>query len=68
MILADTDEAYHDALERLLDVQRADFVAILEAMDALPVTVRLLDPPLHEFLPDLEALLVKEATRGAERR
>ncbi len=64
MILADTDEEYHDALERLLDAQRADFVAILEAMDALPVTVRLLDPPLHEFLPDLDALLVQEATQG----
>jgi pyruvate,orthophosphate dikinase len=64
MILADNDDAYRDALERLLDVQRADFVTILEAMDALPVTVRLLDPPLHEFLPDLEALLVKEATEG----
>jgi pyruvate,orthophosphate dikinase len=64
MILADDDAAYQEALERLLEVQRADFVDILEAMDALPVTVRLLDPPLHEFLPDLEALLVKEATEG----
>lgn len=64
MILADTDEKYHDALERLLEVQRADFVDILEAMDSLPVTVRLLDPPLHEFLPDLDALLVKEATNA----
>jgi pyruvate,orthophosphate dikinase len=64
MILATTDTQYHDALQRLLEVQRTDFVAILEAMDALPVTVRLLDPPLHEFLPDLEALLVKEATEG----
>ncbi|MBW4030262.1 MAG: pyruvate, phosphate dikinase [Acidobacteria bacterium] len=64
MILATSDDEYRDALARLLDVQRADFVAILEAMDALPVTVRLLDPPLHEFLPDLEALLVKEAREG----
>jgi pyruvate,orthophosphate dikinase len=64
MILADNDEEYRDALERLLEVQRADFVAILEVMDALPVTVRLLDPPLHEFLPDLEALLIKEAKEG----
>jgi pyruvate,orthophosphate dikinase len=64
MILATTDAEYHDALQCLLEVQRTDFVAILEAMDALPVTVRLLDPPLHEFLPDLEALLVKEATEG----
>ncbi|HEY5304316.1 MAG TPA: pyruvate, phosphate dikinase [Acidimicrobiales bacterium] len=66
MILANTDEEYHDALARLLEVQRADFVAILEAMDALPVTVRLLDPPLHEFLPDLDALVVKEATLGLD--
>ena len=64
MILATNDDEYRDALARLLDVQRADFVAILEAMDALPVTVRLLDPPLHEFLPDLEAMLVKEAREG----
>jgi len=66
MILASTDEEYQDALARLLDVQRADFVGILEAMDGLPVTVRLLDPPLHEFLPDLEALLVKEARDGLD--
>jgi pyruvate, orthophosphate dikinase len=66
MILATGDEEYHDALDRLLEVQRADFVAILEAMDGLPVTVRLLDPPLHEFLPDLEALLVKEAREGLD--
>jgi len=64
MILASNDDEYRDALEQLLYVQRADFVAILEEMDALPVTVRLLDPPLHEFLPDLEALLVKEAREG----
>ena len=41
--------------------QRSDFVGILEAMDGLPVTVRLLDPPLHEFLPDVEELLVQDA-------
>ncbi len=51
MILADTDEAEDAALAALLEVQRHDFVGILEAMDGLPVTVRLLDPPLHEFLP-----------------
>jgi pyruvate,orthophosphate dikinase len=45
-------------------VQKADFASILEAMDGLPVTVRLLDPPLHEFLPNTEELLVKEATEG----
>jgi len=44
--------------------QRADFYSILEAMDGLPVTVRLLDPPLHEFLPSTEELAVKEAAEG----
>ena len=44
--------------------QKADFLDILEAMDGLPVTVRLLDPPLHEFLPDIEELAIKEATVG----
>ncbi|HEX6567831.1 MAG TPA: pyruvate, phosphate dikinase [Acidimicrobiales bacterium] len=62
MILADTPDAEAAALEKLLDVQRADFVEILEAMDGLPVTVRLLDPPLHEFLPSIEELVVREAT------
>ena len=52
MILADTEAGEARALEKLLAVQREDFVAILEAMDGLPVTVRLLDPPLHEFLPE----------------
>src|SRR5262249_28165475 len=42
----------------------ADFVEILEAMDGLPVTVRLLDPPLHEFLPSVEELAIKQATQG----
>ena len=45
-------------------VQKADFKEILEAMDGLPVTVRLLDPPLHEFLPSVEELRVKEAGKG----
>ena len=45
-------------------VQREDFIAILDAMDGLPVTVRLLDPPLHEFLPSTEELALKEATVG----
>ena len=54
MILADTPEAEEAALDKLLAVQRADFVEVLEAMDGLPVTVRLLDPPLHEFLPQVE--------------
>ena len=51
MILAETPDEEEAALEALLPVQRADFVGILEAMDGLPVTIRLLDPPLHEFLP-----------------
>jgi pyruvate,orthophosphate dikinase len=64
MILADTPEEEAAALEKLLAAQKADFLAILEAMDGLPVTVRLLDPPLHEFLPSTEELAVKEATSG----
>src|SRR5207248_10851656 len=48
----------------LRQVQKADFEEILEAMDGLPVTVRLLDPPLHEFLPSTEELAIKEATTG----
>ena len=62
MILASTPEEEAAALAVLEDVQRADFVALLDAMDGLPVTVRLLDPPLHEFLPDLEELVVSHAT------
>lgn len=64
MILAATPEAETIALEKLRAVQKADFVEVLEAMDGLPVTVRLLDPPLHEFLPDVEELAVKSATVG----
>ena len=64
MILADTKAEETDALEALRVAQKADFVSILEAMDGLPVTVRLLDPPLHEFLPDTAELAIKEATVG----
>ena len=64
MILADTPEEEEAALEDLGKVQRSDFEEILEAMDGLPVTVRLLDPPLHEFLPDVEELAVRQATDG----
>jgi pyruvate,orthophosphate dikinase len=60
-ILADSENEELDALEKLESLQRADFLGILEAMDGLPVTVRLLDPPLHEFLPDVEELLVRDA-------
>jgi pyruvate, orthophosphate dikinase len=59
MIMANTPEARESALEKLLPIQRQDFVGILEAMAGLPVTIRLLDPPLHEFLPSLERLLVE---------
>jgi pyruvate,orthophosphate dikinase len=51
MILADTEAARRDALDRLLPFQQSDFEGIFEAMHGLPVTIRLLDPPLHEFLP-----------------
>jgi pyruvate,orthophosphate dikinase len=66
MILADTPEEEKAALEQLRVAQRADFVEILEAMDGLPVTVRLLDPPLHEFLPSTHELAIKEATVGLD--
>ncbi|MBA2607797.1 MAG: pyruvate, phosphate dikinase [Actinobacteria bacterium] len=64
MILADTPEEETAALEELRQAQKADFIDILEAMDGLPVTVRLLDPPLHEFLPRTEDLMIKKATVG----
>ena len=68
MILADTPDEEGAALEQLRAQQEADFVGILEAMDGLPVTVRLLDPPLHEFLPDHEELIVKQAKGEIDRR
>jgi pyruvate,orthophosphate dikinase len=64
MILADTPADEERALEALRLAQKADFYEILEAMDSLPVTIRLLDPPLHEFLPDTMELAIKEATVG----
>jgi pyruvate, orthophosphate dikinase len=54
MILADTPEERAEALATLLPMQRSDFEEIFRAMDGLPVTIRLLDPPLHEFLPQKE--------------
>ena len=66
MILADTPEEENAALAALLEVQREDFEQVLEAMDGLPVTVRLLDPPLHEFLPSIEELHIKQATEGLD--
>ncbi|MEW2267451.1 pyruvate, phosphate dikinase [Streptomyces sp. NPDC047853] len=65
MILAGTDAERDRALAELLPLQRQDFVGILEAMDGLPVTIRLLDPPLHEFLPDHTELAVRIATAQA---
>jgi pyruvate,orthophosphate dikinase len=65
LILADTDEEREDALAELLPMQRDDFEQILEAMDGLPVTIRLLDPPLHEFLPDITELSVRVAVAEA---
>jgi pyruvate,orthophosphate dikinase len=64
MILASSEDEEQGALEELRVAQKADFVSILEAMDGLPVTVRLLDPPLHEFLPSTEELRLKQATTG----
>jgi pyruvate,orthophosphate dikinase len=61
MIFADTAEEEEQAYAALLPLQQGDFVGIFEAMDGLPVTIRLLDPPLHEFLPDLTALSVEVA-------
>ena len=59
MIMSGTPEARAAALEKLLPFQREDFTGILEAMQGYPVTIRLLDPPLHEFLPSMESLLVE---------
>ena len=64
LILADDDATREAALDALEPLQRGDFVEILEAMDGLPVTIRLLDPPLHEFLPDLTELSVRIALAG----
>ncbi|MEV4636783.1 pyruvate, phosphate dikinase [Actinoplanes sp. NPDC049548] len=61
LILAVSESARNDALAALLPLQRADFVDLFRAMDGLPVTVRLIDPPLHEFLPSLEELAVNVA-------
>ncbi|WSR66805.1 pyruvate, phosphate dikinase [Streptomyces sp. NBC_01198] len=61
LVLADTDAERNEALGALLPLQKADFIELLEAMDGLPVTVRLLDPPLHEFLPDITELSVRVA-------
>ncbi|WP_066371030.1 pyruvate, phosphate dikinase [Neobacillus fumarioli] len=59
MIIAENDEERMEAIEQLLPMQQGDFEGIFEAMQGYPVTIRLLDPPLHEFLPDKEELLVE---------
>jgi len=64
LILAETEEQRQRALDALEPLQKGDFVEILDAMDGLPVTIRLIDPPLHEFLPDLTELSVKVALAG----
>ncbi|MHB1800338.1 MAG: pyruvate, phosphate dikinase [Actinomycetes bacterium] len=65
LILADSATEREGALAELEVLQRADFEAILAAMDGLPVTIRLIDPPLHEFLPDLTELSVRVAVAEA---
>jgi pyruvate,orthophosphate dikinase len=62
MILADNEKDRRVALKRLLPMQRSDFIGLFEAMEGLPVTIRLLDPPLHEFLPKRETLMVDIAS------
>src|SRR4030088_801312 len=62
MILADNEKDRRAALKKLLPMQRADFIGLFKAMDGLPVTIRLLDPPLHEFLPKREKLMVDIAS------
>ncbi len=65
VILAGSPDERAEALEALLPLQKQDFVELLDAMDGLPVTIRLLDPPLHEFLPDRTELAVKVALAEA---
>ncbi|EHN79249.1 pyruvate, phosphate dikinase [Streptomyces coelicoflavus] len=61
LILADSEAVREESLKELLPLQKQDFVQLFESMDGLPVTVRLLDPPLHEFLPDITELSVRVA-------
>jgi len=65
LILASDDAERAEALAALLPLQRADFEDLLAAMDGLPVTIRLIDPPLHEFLPPLEELTARVARAEA---
>ncbi len=63
MILAETPEERQAALDKILPMQEQDFYEILKAMRGYPVTIRLLDPPLHEFLPDVEELVLELAEK-----
>ena len=65
MIIAGTPEARREALDKLLPMQYSDFYAMFKALGELPMTVRLLDPPLHEFLPSKEDLIAEVATLKA---
>src|SRR6058998_1022614 len=65
MILADNEKDRRAALKKLLPMQRSDFIGLFREMDGLPVTIRLLDPPLHEFLPKREELMVEIAVLEA---
>src|SRR5579862_252478 len=70
MILSNTEAARREELNKLLPFQRSDFEGLFRAMDGLPVTIRLLDPPLHEFLPKREELMVEVAvlkTKGGSK-
>ena len=71
MILSNTEAERRQHLDTLLPFQRADFEGLFREMDGLPVTIRLLDPPLHEFLPKREELMVELATlrtKGGEKK
>src|SRR5205814_1059988 len=65
MILASNEKDRRMALRKLLPMQRADFIGVFRAMDGFPVTIRTLDPPLHEFLPRREDLMVEIAVLEA---
>ena len=65
MILAENDEERQVELDKLLVFQRQDFIDIFKAIGGRPATIRLIDPPLHEFLPNLESLIEKSATDKA---
>ncbi len=65
MILANNEKDRRAALKKLLPMQRSDFIGIFKAMEGLPVTIRTLDPPLHEFLPSREELMVQIAVLEA---